>query len=391
MGDASIRAAQLDDVVLGLIAAPGLPEEVAHQLARDLPERLAGRFPEVRWVVRVAVGAPVPAGARAMELVHDARRVLVEECWDLAVCITDVPLATGARPVVARVSTTHGVGVMSLPALGAMKLTRRAERAVLRIIDGLLAEGPDRSDADRRAARVRARLRELASPAGRAEIDEEDDGTVRFVTAVVRGNFRLVLGMIRHNRPWRLAARLSRAMAAALAAAALALVTSDVWRIAATLSPARLALITLAAIGVTAASLIAAHDLWEPYPGRGAREQVVLFNIGTAATVLIGVLTLYAGLLLVIAPAALLLIDPEALEDALGHGAGAGAYGRLAWLVASLATVGGALGAALETDLAVREAAYALRLAPGGPQEREGDIEEQASRAADADRATGGP
>jgi hypothetical protein len=118
---------------------------------------------------------------------------------------------------------------------------------------------------------------------------------------------------------------------------------------------------------------------------------VVLFNIGTAATVMIGVLTLYAGLLLVIAPAALLLIDADALEDALGHGVEAGAYGRLTWLVASLATVGGALGAALETDLTVREAAYALRLAPGGPQEREGDIDEQAARTADADGAPGGP
>jgi hypothetical protein len=36
-------------------------------------------------------------------------------------------------------------------------------------------------------------------------------------------------------------------------------------------------------------------------------------------------------------------------------------YVRLAWLLSTLGTIGGALGATLETDEAVREAAYAHR------------------------------
>jgi hypothetical protein len=43
---------------------------------------------------------------------------------------------------------------------------------------------------------------------------------------------------------------------------------------------------------------------------------------------------------------------------AIGHGAGFADYVTLAWFVASLATVGGALGAALESNEAIREAAY---------------------------------
>jgi hypothetical protein len=45
----------------------------------------------------------------------------------------------------------------------------------------------------------------------------------------------------------------------------------------------------------------------------------------------------------------------------VGRRVGQGAHLQLAWLVSSLATVGGALGAGLESNDAVRQAAYANR------------------------------
>jgi hypothetical protein len=265
--------------------------------------------------------------------------------------------------VTAYAGATHGIGVISVPALGAVALRRRVREAVLRTLDGLLAEGGrddgPRADDGERLARMRRRLLELAAPVGRAHV--EDDQTVRFVAAVVRGNVRLLGGMVRANRPWRLVASLSRALAAALAAAAFAVVTADIWRLADGMSWPRLLGLAVAAVAGTAVTLVVAHGLWERTPRRAAREQVVLFNVATALTVAIGVLTLYLALLAVTVAAAAALIAPGVLEDALRHPIAVGDYLRLAWLVSSLATIGGALGTALETDLAVREAAYGSR------------------------------
>ena len=47
------------------------------------------------------------------------------------------------------------------------------------------------------------------------------------------------------------------------------------------------------------------------------------------------------------------------LAGAVGHDVGLSDYVSLAWFVASFATIGGALGAALESGDAVRQAAYA--------------------------------
>jgi hypothetical protein len=60
--------------------------------------------------------------------------------------------------------------------------------------------------------------------------------------------------------------------------------------------------------------------------------------------------------------AAASLIPLGVFESKLGHSVNFGDYLKLAWLVSSLATIGGALGSVIESDLAVREAAYRYHL-----------------------------
>jgi hypothetical protein len=203
------------------------------------------------------------------------------------------------------------------------------------------------------------RIAEIVAPV--RPVEPDDDVGVRFVAAVVRGNLRLLLGMVRANRPWRLAARLSRALVAALAAVAFALVTSDIWRIADSLGWLRLLVLSVVSLAAIVVALLAAHGLWErAATGRG-REQTVLFNLATTTTVALGVATLYVALFALTLVGAALVLDSDVLAGTLDHEVDVGDYVRLAWFVSSLATVGGALGAGLESDLAVREAAYGYR------------------------------
>ena len=60
--------------------------------------------------------------------------------------------------------------------------------------------------------------------------------------------------------------------------------------------------------------------------------------------------------------AAAVVIDAGVLREVLGHHAGVGDYAAVAWMASSLATVAGGLGAGLESDEAVREAAYGYRV-----------------------------
>jgi hypothetical protein len=352
-----------DELVLGLLAAPGWPTEIAEALAEDLPGLLADRVTHaVSWRVPVRTDPAVADMSRGVEAVDFARGCLLRDGWDMAVCITDAPLRVGTRPVVADASATHGVALISLPALGAVQTRRRARDAVVRLVDGLVGESLELGErGPRRRARVSHRIASLAAPI-RAVEPPEDDVDLRFVAAVVRGNLRLLAGMVRANRPWRLIVRLSRALAAAAAAVVFAIVTSDLWVLADALSWLRLLVLNVLSVSATVLWLIVSHHLWEPRQGRESRQQTVLFNVATTLTLLLGAASLYAAVFVLTIGAAALVVAAGVLGKALGHPADVGDYAALAWMASSLAAIAGGLGAGLESDEAVREAAYGYRV-----------------------------
>ena len=83
--------------------------------------------------------------------------------------------------------------------------------------------------------------------------------------------------------------------------------------------------------------------------------------MATAATVVLGVLFLYAALFLLALVTSPVLVPAQLLKAGTGHTVRVSDYVKLAWLTSSLATLGGALGAGLENDEVVRAAAYTYR------------------------------
>jgi hypothetical protein len=344
-----------DEVVIGLVSAPGTATEIASDLAEDLRAELSVHLPTLQWRVPSVVDALVHPQADDAALVAAARDRLLKEDWDLVVCLTDLPLRAHRRPVVAHASPLHGVAVVCLPALGAIGLRRRTRDLVVGLVRTLLGDTGDR-ELSVCVAGLGRRAREL----GRDQ-QQGGDGSVRFTARVLSGNVRLLIGMIRANQPWKLAIGLSRAVTAALATGVFALVTPDIWQLADALGWVRLSAIGVGSVAAITAALIVGARLWEHASQPAGRKQVTLFNLATTATVVLGVLSLYVALFLVALLSSSLLVPSHLFEEGIGHAVRLDDYIELVWLTTALATLGGALGAGLESDEAVRAAAYTYR------------------------------
>lgn len=112
-------------VQVGLLAEKGVPSRVAEALDPELPQILNDRLStEVEWEVdHQSETLPVDTyGEIPLIEIAQKRRGLG---WDIAILLTDLPRRAGTQPIVSDYSVELGVGLLSMPALGAWQVRRR--------------------------------------------------------------------------------------------------------------------------------------------------------------------------------------------------------------------------------------------------------------------------
>lgn len=322
-----------------LIADPGVPAVIAERLSDALPHWAPA---DGEWDVSVRRRSyPFDEHAEVVEVIRTVDPA--SETEDIVIYLTDLPRRVGTTPVIADISLENRFGLISIPGVGGVFIDRRVRRLAQTVVAEVLCQldSPNRS---------LKRLRRM-----------QDDDVVRYVAPTSLSRLQLLMGMVYANRPWRLAAGMSKVMMAAFAAGAVSLAYPTMWQLSATMGPWRLSAATILASTAMIAWLIIHHKLWERPHSAGERKRAALYNTATVVTLTIGVLILHAGLFALLLLTAWWTLPPQLVASNIGHPVGLSALLMMAWLVAAVATLGGALGSGLEDEEAVKAAAYGVR------------------------------
>lgn len=344
--DGTAQRPRLD---VGVVVSPGVKSLAHDTIGDEITAELAQRYSQIDWNLIVIDDRLEEPPVTPVDLMETARDRMLDEGWDLVLVLTDLPLKDGRRVVQTQLSPVHGVGLVVVPALGVVQLRSKVRSACLRLVEEIL-DFDDDDSVDDIVRRARQRSEDIP--------DHGDENPVQFAARVLGGNVGVLLGLVRANRPLTLALRLTQLIAVTAAAGALMLITPDIWVLASNYGPARLALLTVIAIAAVTASLIIGARLWEKPRRRAEREQVTLFNVATVLTMTIGVSVFYLAVFLLALAAAFLLLDGQSFKQLSDQNWTLGRVVDIAWMTASLATLGGAVGAGLEEDDIIRAAAY---------------------------------
>ncbi|WP_231993936.1 hypothetical protein [Mycobacterium sp. 852002-50816_SCH5313054-b] len=326
-----------------LIADPGVPAVIAERLSDSLSDALTDGAPaDGKWDVSVRRHAyPFDEHAEVLEVIRTVDPA--GETEDIVIYLTDLPRRLGTTPVIADISLHSRFGLISIPAVGGLFIDRRVKNLARTIV----AEVTGQSDKQNRSVKRLTRMQE--------------DDVVRYVAPTSLSRLQLLTGMVYANRPWRLAAGMSKVLMAAFATGAVSLAYPTIWQLSDTMGPWRLSAATILASTAMIAWLILHHELWERPHSAGERERAVLYNAATVVTLTIGVVILHIGLFILLLLTAWWTLPPQMVAQNIGHPVSLSSLLLMAWLVAAVATLGGALGSGLEDDHAVKAAAYGVR------------------------------
>ena len=336
-------------VTVGLIADPGLPEQVARRLQQDLAEDLASEIDETAdWQIEVSSETLPLTADGEIPLVEHGPQLLEDHGWDAVVYLTDLPRRHDGKPIVAELSSEAGIILVSLPALGAVRVTTHTSALLVPLLTSLAGTTDDVSAASR-------------ARRGTRTVHVSENGVQYLLRSGRLSRLLLLAGMVRNNRPGTLLPALSSTAAAGVGTGAFGIFYASIWSMSDALPTSRLVLISFAVTLALSLWLIFYNGLWTTSRDMDGRGSPWLDNAATVITVGLSVTVMYALLYLVLLIAALTVITGDYLASQLQHPVSIADYLRLAWLAASLGTMGGAIGSNFDSEQAINRATYSRR------------------------------
>lgn len=347
---------------VGIVAAPGAPDNLARKIKAELPEVLSREIDaEVEWEVSIHVD-PLTGYAELIEELYEKTDKYDEEYdWDHTIFITDLPVYHGDMVTTVDINNETGVGLISLPAFGWPPI----KQSTLNTIVSIIKDAGSNEGREELTRTFNTYLKTSRIYYEELFFEETDSNhSVYYIKDSWRGRLRLIGGMSWANNPFNMMRSLSTVVALAFATGTFSMLFSTMWNLSNVFPAWRLAAVSLLAVSAMTAWVIISYDLWERVGNQKQRNRriLTLYNGATVLTLFISVLFYFAILYTMFFTAALVVLPPGyVVNHIVPDEVTIMFYVEVAWFAASLSTVVGAIGAGVQDKSLIKKSTYGYR------------------------------
>ncbi|MFC4985920.1 5,10-methylene-tetrahydrofolate dehydrogenase [Salinicoccus siamensis] len=366
----SQRMIDMSNRYVGIVAAPGAPDELARKIKEELPEVLSEEFEDDHeWEVGVHVDPLTSYAELTKELFQKTDQYYQDSDWDYTIFITDLPLYHNESIIGIDINEATEVGLVSLPAYGWPPNKQSVLETIVTLITSVQAkndkESTDSNEENRRnLKRIFNRYFKFNKLHYEKSHNDATDSehSIYQMKNNLRGYLRLISGMAWANNPLNMMLVLSSVVALAFATGSFSMVFSTMWSLSDLFSIWRMIAVSIFALASMLVWIIISHDLWERLEEGEDKRFLKLYNGATVVTLIISLVFYFTVLYLMFLTGSLVLLPPDFIIRNIGlEQIDIRFYLKLAWFATSLSTVVAAIGAGVQDENIMKESTYGYR------------------------------
>lgn len=357
-------------IEIGLVAAPGITEKIAHNLENNLPDILANYFAkDIEWKINTVVDPLTGSAETSKEIFEKIANYQNNNNWQYTIGLTDLPIIKDNNVIAFDINKSNGASLISVPSYGWRPVQKRIQKSIVGIIETVnmdhsqdLQKNDHNDKGSQEKLKSQFPLSTLKSRTAYLE-DTNSKHTHYFVSSNTKGSFRLISGMTFANNPLNMLSSLSNVVAIAFTTGAFGIVFTTMWNLSYVYSSWRMLLMMVVAILGMMFWIIVAHHLWESKKESRNKRVTMLYNLTTVLTLTVSLIIYYIILFFLFLIATLVVLPSGYLGQTLQMGGSANliTYINLAWFATSISTVAGAIGAGLNNEELILESTYGFR------------------------------
>lgn len=347
-------------IKIGLIAAPGFATDITKNIEKAFKKMLRENIStNIDWELKIQINSVTGSAEHVHKCVDFANKIKEKNDWDYAICITDLPSMSNAKTVVSDLSSENKTGLISLPALGWIKLQKKLCHSLLFMVKSFYYSTQFTNN-----IYIKDYKKAMPEKIKKVEPNEKGSTDNRFIyQSIIVGFMKLICGMTFANRPWKAIFSFKKILALSFATGTYISIFSTPWQLSSEFSILRFVFLTIISLGGIMFWLIYAHHLWEHPSSKSQRKYRYIYNATTFFTLLSINILNYLFLFILLSLSAYFFVPNSLFETMTTSNTNNNFQNfiRLSWFTTSVGLLAGAFGSTMEKEEVVQEMAYSSR------------------------------
>ncbi|XVK97094.1 hypothetical protein AABC03_13955 (plasmid) [Staphylococcus nepalensis] len=130
----------MNQIVVGLVPSPGLPEKITYKIIDGLATHIKkGINREINLKFEIKTDPIIDSSEEINKAMNIANHIKENNDWDYIICLTDLPRFSNKKTIISDMNIYQKTALIFLPSLGAFNIKVKTHHIIIDVLNYLIS------------------------------------------------------------------------------------------------------------------------------------------------------------------------------------------------------------------------------------------------------------